>query len=501
MDDAPTLPGGPPLRHLATLLTASEPAVSAAPLLPPSRDFGDYELQGEVGRGGMGVVFRARDKRLNRTVAVKMLLSSAVPSVAELQRFHAEAAAAASLRHPGIVTIHQVGQVEGQPYFSMDFIDGRSLNQLLVDGPLPGRTAARYVTAIARAIHHAHEKGILHRDLKPANILIDVADRPLVTDFGLAKQFTANAGQTQTGAVLGTPGFMAPEQAAGRKDLGPCCDVYGLGALLYALITARPPFQAETPLDTLMQVMERDPAPPRLLNPKVDRDLETICLKCLQKEARDRYASAADLADDLDRYLAGDTIQARSLNVMDVIARTLGRSQQEFEFRAYSAVLFWFAGIVAATHIVKHVLMARHEAASFIALTQLAQFCFMGLVFWRYRKQGMLPTTPAERQLWSVWVGYIATSIIISALTKGMFGMSRLYDQVDYPYFAVVAGLSFFVLGSGYWGGFYAFGLAFFALSGSMLLNLHWACLEFGGLWTAALFLIGLRLRGLASRG
>jgi WD40 repeat protein len=273
----------------------------------------DYELLSEIGRGGMGVVFKARHVRLNRVVALKMILGGALAHAEDLQRFDTEAAAAAQLQHPGIVALYEVGAHEGQPYFSMEFVSGSSLAQRVAPGPLPGPQAAAYLEKTARAVHYAHGRGILHRDLKPANVLLDDNDQPKITDFGLAKLLETDSGQTRTGAVVGTPSYMAPEQAAARKDLGPACDVYGLGAILYELLTGRPPFRGESPLATLHQVADVDPVPPRLLNPKVDVDLETICLKCLEKEPVRRYASAGSLADDLRRFQAGEPITARRL--------------------------------------------------------------------------------------------------------------------------------------------------------------------------------------------
>ena len=258
----------------------------------------------------MGVVFKARDVKLNRFVAVKMILPAAMPDETDLERFQTEASAAACLKHPNIVAVHAVGQEDGRWYYCMDLIEGPSLAKRLSSGPLPGRAAAHYMVGVARGIDHAHRNGVLHRDLKPANILLDADDQPHVADFGLAKQMTAGPPRlTRTGAILGTPGYMAPEQASGAKEIGPACDVYGLGALLYELLTGRPPFQAETPLDTLMQVLERDPAPPRLLNPKVDRDLETICLKCLQKDPGPPLPVGRDGRRRPGRYLNGESIR------------------------------------------------------------------------------------------------------------------------------------------------------------------------------------------------
>jgi hypothetical protein len=491
----PTTPPEPPTQALPT--ASPQAAETASGVSPPPRLFGDYEILGEVGRGGMGVVYRAWEPALQRFVAIKMLLPGAVADEAELRRFKSEAEATARLQHPHIVAVHRAGEHDGRHYFSMEFIGGPSLAQRLTDGPLPGRAAARYVAVVARALHHAHQHGILHRDMKPGNVLLDANDDPHVTDFGLAKQLRADAGQTKTGAVVGTPGSMSPEQAAGSRSLSPACDVYGLGALLYELLTARPPFKAETTLDTLLQVLETEPAPPRLLNPRIERDLETICLKCLRKDPRARYPSALALAEDLERYLQGEAIEARSLNLVDRLARALDRSQYDVEFRAYGTVLYWFALIVGVIHVVKHFLIANHLSVPWIAGWQTLQFVLMVLVLYWYRPQGLLPGTTAERQLWSVWIGYILASVLVSLVSRQMFGTERLYEQVDYPYFAAVAGLAFFVLGGSYWGWCYALGLAFFALAWVMLLRLEWATLEFGALWTFSLAALGRRLRHL----
>lgn len=284
---------------------------------PLTGSFGDYELIEEIARGGMGVVFRARQKSLNRVVALKMVLGGPLASPAVRQRFLAEARAAASLQHPNIIAIHEVGEHGGQPFFSMNYVEGRSLAELLHDGPLPPRRAAGYVKTIAEAVAYAHGKGILHRDLKPSNVLIDESDQPRVTDFGLAKQLTGGSDLTVSGQVLGSPNFMAPEQARGRhREVGPASDVYSLGALLYHLLTGRPPFQAATLTEVLRQVTTTDPAPPRLLNAAIPRELETICLKCLAKDIPRRYPTAQGLADELDRFLRGEPIFARPVGAV-----------------------------------------------------------------------------------------------------------------------------------------------------------------------------------------
>lgn len=274
---------------------------------------GDYELLEEIARGGMGAVYRARQVSLNRLVAVKVLLGGQFAGRSFLQRFRREAEAAASLNHPHIVSVYEVGEHEGQPYFSMELIEGRSLAELVRDKPLPARQAAQLVKTIAEATHFAHERGLLHRDLKPSNVVIDGSGVPHITDFGLAKR-VEDADLTITGQVLGTPNYMPPEQAdRTRGPTGVASDVYSLGAIFYQLLTGRPPYMAETLTQTLRLVAEGELVGPRLLNPSLSRDLETICAKCLEKDPKRRYSSAQELADELGRYLHDEPIRARPI--------------------------------------------------------------------------------------------------------------------------------------------------------------------------------------------
>jgi hypothetical protein len=470
-----------------------------APVGVGGRPVGDYELLAELGRGGMGVVYKAYQRGLGRTVALKRMLPGALPGPAELRRFHAEVEAAAALQHPNIVRVYEVGEVDGCPYYSMDLVEGGSLAQRLRAGPLPGRVAAGYLAAVARAIQHAHDHGILHRDLKPENVLIDPDDRPVVTDFGLAKRLGADAQRTRTGAVLGTPGYMSPEQATGKKVLTTAVDVYGLGALLYALLTGRSPFLAETPLETLTQVLENTPVPPRLLNPGVDRDLETICLQCLQKDPARRYASAAALADDLDRYLAGEPIQARSVNLVDRLASALRRSQYDVHFHAFATVLFGLAAVVFLAEVALNVAALTGAPIWLVPLIQAVRLALLVGMLMSCRPAHLLPRSPAERLMWATWLGYISCNGVIAIAYRSRVGWDTSLEVELYPLFAAIAGFAFIVLGSTYWGGCYVIALAFYALALLMNVDLRWAPVEFGTLWAVVMVLVGLRLRRLAA--
>ena len=296
-----------------------------------------YDILEELGRGGMGVVYKARHRRLQRLVALKMVLAGAHVGQIGLARFRAEAEAVARLLHSNIVQIYETGEHEGRPYFSLEFVEGGSLEKRITESPTTPRGAAQFVETLARTMEVAHQRGIVHRDLKPANILLAkqgsqssmVRDReidlsslppdhwsrstvPKIADFGLAKRVNDDSSQTQSGAILGTPSYMAPEQASGKnREIGPAADIYSLGAILYEMLVGRPPFKAGNPIDTIRQVIEQEPVPPRQLEPRVPHDLETICLRCLEKDPTRRFASAADLADDLRRFVDGDPILAR----------------------------------------------------------------------------------------------------------------------------------------------------------------------------------------------
>jgi len=301
----------PPPRRQADFSLASLANTNNSQSILPYR-FGDYILEQVLGRGGMGVVYLAFQVRLERRVALKMIRSGCLASEDEVTRFHTEARSAASLMHPNIVTVYHCGECEGHHFFSMDFIPGTDLAKRISSGPMSPREATRYVRDVARAIDYAHQEGVVHRDLKPANVLIDEEDQVVVTDFGLAKQMDSDQGLTATGAALGTPSYMSPEQAAGKsEEQGASTDVYAIGAILFALLTGKPPFQADSVMQTIMQVIHRPAPTVRQSHPNVHPDLDTIVTKCLEKLPSRRYASAGELAEDLDRFYQGIPISAR----------------------------------------------------------------------------------------------------------------------------------------------------------------------------------------------
>jgi serine/threonine-protein kinase len=325
-----------------------------------------YQILAEIACGGMGVVYQARQVALNRMVALKMIRAGAWAGPEERDRFRAEAEAVARLQHPNIVQIYEVGEHDGLPYFSLEYCAGGSLASRLGDAPLAAAEAAGLVATLARAVHAAHQAGIVHRDLKPANVLLNADGVPKITDFGLAKDLAGAGQHTPSGAILGTPSYMAPEQAGSQsKEIGAATDVYALGAILYELLTGRPPFREDTPLDTLVQVLEGEPTLPRRLNPGLPAELELICLKCLEKAPGQRYRSASALADDLERFLQGETVEARPRGPWQRL-RYWARREPALASRLAALALF-VAVIQANFHLAGHDHPAVHYAVLAIA--------------------------------------------------------------------------------------------------------------------------------------
>ena len=485
----------------------SAPAAHAAasPAVGP-RSLGDYELLEEVGRGAMGVVYRARQRSLDRRVAVKMLLRGDLASSADLARFRAEAEAAARLEHPNVVKVFEVGEHGGQAYFSMQFVEGTTLARLVANGPLPPRAAARYLAPICRAIHHAHCQGVLHRDLKPSNILIDQDGVPHVSDFGLAKRVRAleekSAGDptaatllpshplTQTGAIIGTPSYMPPEQAAGSRGvLGPASDVYSLGAILYELLTGRPPFQAATHLDTLMLVLDQDPVPPRLLNRQVDRDLEMICLKCLQKPTRLRYETAAQLADDLEAFLRCESPSAASSGLVYHVVRLLGETHQANVLENWGVLWMWHSLVLVILCSVTNALYLMHveQRLPYLALWVVGLGTWAS-IFWMLRRRGG-PVTFVERQIAHVW----AASTIGSASLFGVEYLMNLPVLSLSPVLALLGGMVFLIKGGMLSGFFYIAAAACFATAVFMALFPDIGVFLFGLVSAVCFFFPGLK--------
>lgn len=431
---------------------------------------GDYELLEELGRGGMGVVYRARQKSLGRVVALKMVLRGPTATQADLVRFRGEAESAARLRHPHIVPVFEVGEHDGLPFFSMQYVEGSSLAQRLAEGPLPGKEAARLLAPVARAIAEAHRQGVLHRDLKPSNVLIDVEGRPYVSDFGLAKQISPTVpseadpthfgGVTQTGAILGTPGYMSPEQAAGsRGELGPATDIHSLGAILYAMLTGRPPFQAPSPIETVLMVLEQDPVPPRLLNPRADRDLEMIALKCLQKPVELRYRQASDLADDLEAYLANEPIAARSSHIAQVLTRVFRESHHASILENWGLLWILHSAVLLMLCLITNTLHLQGVSSRwpYLGLWTVG-LGLWAMVFWGLRRRAG-PITFVERQIAHLWAGSMITDTLLYAIEY----------QLDLPVLSlspvigVVSGQVFLVKAAMLSGMFYVHAVALFA--------------------------------------
>jgi serine/threonine-protein kinase len=485
-----------------------EPAAAAPPALP--RTFGDYELLGELGRGGMGVVYRARQKSLRRIVALKMILRGDLATPTDLARFQAEARAAARLEHPNIVSVYEAGQNDGQAYFSMQYVEGQTLASLMTGGPLRPHDAARYLAAVARAVHFAHEQGVLHRDLKPSNVLIDRDGRPHVTDFGLAKTWKSElptrgepaqrSGMplTVSGAIIGTPAYMAPEQVSNsRGKPSPASDVYSLGVILYEMLTGRPPFQGATPVDTLLLVLDQDPVRPRLLNPKVDPDLELICLKCLQKEPELRYASAAELAADLEAFQQSEDVSVRSwgLRNLRLLFSQLFRGTHHAPVMENWGVL-WMAHSVAIfvqCVLTTWMMWGGVESPWWYLLLWGGGLGLWGVFFWQMRKRGG-PVLFVERQVAHVWGGAVLA-------TTGVFVVEvllrRKYPDMKpltlSPILPVIAGMTFVVQAGMLSGEFYVWAVVMFLTTVPMALFPDYGPLIFGAATAVCFFVPGLK--------
>lgn len=438
----------------------------------------------------MGVVYRALHVVLGREVALKMILRGQLASAADRERFAAEAQAAAKLEHPGIVPVYEVGELDGRPFFTMKYIRGTTLSQRLQSGPMSAREAADLLGKVSRAIHFAHARGVLHRDIKPSNILLDEANEPHVTDFGLAKQLTDGNTLTRTGAVLGTPAYMSPEQASGqRTQLGPGSDVYSLGVVLYHMLTGRPPFQAASPVDMVMMVLEQDPIPPRLLNPKADRDLEMIALRCLQKPIDLRYASAGALADDLRAFLADESISARSGRFGQIVASLMRETHHAVVLENWGLLWMWHSLVLLVVGVLTNILVWNHhtDRSSYVILW-IAVLGTWAAVFWTLRRR-MGPVTFVERQIAHLWA---ASMVGIGLLFPLEFWLGEPALKLS-PVLGIISGMVFLVKAGMLTGAFYVQAVVLFVTAALMAMFPNYAHLIFGIASAGCFFFPGLK--------
>jgi serine/threonine-protein kinase len=451
---------------------------------------GDYQLLEHVGQGGMGIVFRAKQISLGREVAIKMIQRNRLNSPEDHQRFLAEAEATARLEHPGIVQVYEVGEFEGTPYFSMQFIRGETLAQRLQNGPLPQRQTALLMAAVSRAIDYAHKQGILHRDIKPSNIILDEGGTVRVTDFGLAKFFGTNDNLTRTGAILGTPSYMSPEQASGRSSqLGPTSDVYSLGTVLYHLLTGRPPIVADSPLELALKVLEQEPVPPRVLEPKIDRDLEMVVVRCLQKPPDLRYATAGDLADDLEAFLRDEPITARSGHFTQVLARVLRETHHATVLENWGLLWMWHSMVLLIWCILTETLdwYGIQSRMAYAGLWTVGLGAWAA-VFWVMRRR-MGPVTFVERQIAHIW----GASMIAIAMLFPFEWWLNLKPLTLSPLLGVITGMVFLVKAGMLSGAFYVQAGVLFLTSVFMAVFPNYAHLIFGVVSALCFFIPGLK--------
>lgn len=420
-------------------------------------DFGDFELIGELGRGGMGIVYKARQKSLDRLVALKTTLSSRSSSALDVARFRFEAEAAGRLDHPNIVPIYGAGEHGGMPFFSMKYVSGGTLAEHRDKVRTEVRQAAALMAKVARAVHYAHQRGILHRDLKPGNILLDLQSEPMVADFGLAKTVDAQEGLSASGAIVGTARYMAPEQASGERGLTTAADVYSLGAILYELLTGRPPFNADTVYETLRQVIEQSPPAPQTLNPAAPPDLEAICLKCLEKKSEDRYASAAVLADDLERFSRGESVSVRQGGMASQIARAIRGRRLNIGAPSdpWVTVTMWMLVATIACHASIFTLVVSEARIGWVWVVLTSYFAFIAAQRMRQAKRSR-SFVPWERHAVALWTGQMICSLsLATAILPFNWNASSEGVLAWYAPLAVVYALALFVQGSISWGSYY----------------------------------------------
>lgn len=510
--------GDPCRGGAAPVETLPEPVV-AAPVPPLWPQFEGFTVLDVLGRGAMGVVYKARQIALGRIVALKIVQPGLVADPAELRRFHREAKATAALHHSNIVQIYQVGEYQGCPYLVLEFVDGRSLADVLDGTPVPARRAAELMLDLARAVQHAHEHGILHRDLKPANILLERGAPsagspeeassalhslrcavPKIADFGLARLLDVDRGETRSGTVVGTPSYMAPEQAEGRlRDLGPATDVYGLGAILYELLTGRPPFKGLSVLETVEQVRTLEPIDPRSLRPDLPGDLERICLKCLEKKPANRYPTAAALADDLQRFLAGELPNARKLTVVEKIGRTIGYSGAPGNMRPRGWVVLAMSPLPVLLQLALLLIFGRWPSYPLIcAIVGMSVACTMISGFF-WASGHLLRQAPRlyRRFVWTLMscrvIGFLMVPLLVALFRPG-HNLAEYY--LVFLWWVFLEG-NFNLLMGIYFGGGYPAALVHYAAAMMIAIFPPIGPLVGGALISAGLVMLGTYLRQL----
>ncbi len=450
-----------------------------------------FVLEEELGRGGMGIVYRAYRKSDGSAVAIKMLLKGEFASEVEKQRFDAEAAAAMQLKHPNIIPIYEVGEHKGRAYFCMKLIEGETLTQRLTRGPMNARETAKLMYKICLATSSAHRQGVLHRDLKPSNVLIDQDNEPYLVDFGLAK--LSRAGDptlTRSGAIIGTPSYMAPEQAAGRRgQVGEVSDVYSLGAILYHMLTGRPPFQAATPVDTLLLVLEQDPISPRALNRLVNRDLEMIAMRCLQKPQDLRYSNAESLARDLRAFLNNKSVSAKEGRLGQILVNLFRETHHAEVLENWGLLWIWHSIVLLIACIATNVMYWQGITNRWIyTIMWSVGFGAWGGVFWLYRRR-MGPVTFIERQVAHVW----AASLVCVFLLFPFEGFLELKLLRLAPVMCMVAAMVFLIKAGSLSGSFYIQAVALFLTSFAMGVFPEFALVLFGCVSFACFFFPGVK--------
>lgn len=462
-----------------------QPAIPTLPFV-----IGDYRLEELIGQGGMGVVYRAYQTSLKRTVAVKMIGGQRPEREENRKRFFAEAEANARLEHSGIVPVYEVQEWQGHPFFSMQYIQGQTLSQKLKSGPVTQRRAVEILICVCRAIGFAHQNGVLHRDIKPSNILLDEQDQVRIMDFGLAKFADSGDSLTRTGAVVGTPSYMSPEQASGHGNLvGPASDIYSLGAVLYHLLTGRPPFIAESPMQLAIQILEHEPPPPRLLEPTIDRDLEMIVQRTIQKPPDLRYESADDLADELERFLRNEPIRAQGGTLAQVAARWFRETHHAAVLENWGLLWMWHSAVL-------FIVCVATEALAWAGVTSRLTYSglwVLGLgtwaaVFWALRRR-MGPVTFVERQIAHVW----GASLLAIAALDPLEWLMDLEPLKLSPILGVVGASVFFVKAGILSGQFYVQAFALIGTSLLMAIFPDFAHIIFGFVAGLSFFLPGLK--------